>query len=329
MNIAILGTGLIVNEGALPALAEIPEISVTAIFARPHSRDKAEILADKYSIKKIYTGYDELLADGEIDFVYIGLINSVHFDYAKKALMANKNVIVEKPFATNSAEVIEIKNLALEKNLYVFEAVTTLNLENFSEIQKKLPELGKIRAVTANYSQYSSRYDRYLQGEVLPVFDPKKFGGALYDLNIYNLNFIVGLFGEPASVDYTANIGFNGVDTSGVAILKYKDFFATAIAAKDSASPSFIIIQGEKGYIKVFGAPNILAEFEFGLRGGNVEKFALNKFSHRMIREFKNFAEIYNNKDFSKMAAGLENSVVVMRTVDKLREKISVESADR
>ena len=105
MNLAILGTGLIVNEGALPALVEVPEISVTAIFARPHSRDKAENLAKKYSIKKIYTDYDELLADSEIDFVYIGLINSVHFDYAKKALLANKNVIVEKPFATSAAEV--------------------------------------------------------------------------------------------------------------------------------------------------------------------------------------------------------------------------------
>ena len=318
MNLAILGTGLIVNEGALPALVEVPEISVTAIFARPHSRDKAENLATKYSIKKIYTDYDELLADNEIDFVYIGLINSVHFDYAKKALLANKNVIVEKPFATSAAEVIEIKNLALEKNLYVFEAVTTLNLENFSAIQKKLPELGKIRAITANYSQYSSRYDKYLNGEVAPAFDPKLFGGALYDLNIYNLNFIIGLFGEPASVDYTANIGFNGVDTSGVAILKYKDFFATAIAAKDSASPSFAIIQGEKGYIKVIGSPNILNEFEFSLRGGNVEKFALNKFSHRMTSEFKNFAKIYHEKSFDRMAAGLETSVAVMRTAEKL-----------
>lgn len=321
MNLAILGTGLIVNEGALPALAEVPEISVTAIFARPHSRDKAESLAKKYSVKKIYTDYDELLADSEIDFVYIGLINSVHFEYAKKALHANKNVIVEKPFATCAAEVIEIKNLALEKNLYVFEAITNLNLANFSEIQKKLPELGRIRAVQANYSQYSSRYDKYLQGEVLPAFDVKSFGGALYDLNIYNLSFIVGLFGEPVAVDYIANIGFNGVDISGVAILKYKDFFATAVAAKDSASPSFIIIQGEKGYIKIFGAPNELAEFEFSLRNGTPEKFALNKFSHRMTQEFKNFAKIYHEKNFDKMAAGLENSVAVMKTVDKLFAK--------
>lgn len=322
MKLAILGTGMIVNEGALPALSEVPEIKTVAIFARPHSKNKAELLAEKYAIKKTYTDYDELLKDDEIDFVYVGLINSVHYEYAKKALFANKNVIVEKPFATNSEEVTEIKNLAEEKNLYVFEAVTTLNLPNFFEIQKKLPELGKIRAVTANFSQYSSRYDKYLQGEVAPAFDPKSFGGALYDLNIYNLNFIVSLFGEPVEVDYIANIGFNGVDTSGVAILKYKDFFATATAAKDSASPSFIIAQGEKGYIKTVGSPNKLEEFEFCLRENNkVENFKLNKFSHRMTHEFKNFAKIYDEKNFSEMQKGLYTSLAVMKTAEKLLEK--------
>lgn len=323
MKLAIIGTGMIVNEGALPALKEVPEIQTTAIFARPKSRDKAEKLAAENFIPKIYTDYDELLNDAEIDFVYIGLINSVHHEYTKKALLAGKNVIVEKPFATTAAEVEELKNLAVEKNLYVFEAVTTLNLPNFFAIKEKLPEIGKIRAVTANFSQYSSRYDKYLQGEVAPAFDPKSFGGALYDINIYNLNFIVGLFGEPLEVDYTANIGFNGVDTSGVAFLKYKDFFATALGAKDSDSPSFILIQGEKGYIKTIGTPNKLEEFEFFLRGSNeVEKFALNKFSHRMVSEFKNFAQIYHEKNFAKMVEGLETSLSVMKTAEKLRTKI-------
>ena len=155
MKLAIIGTGMIVNEGALPALKEVPEIETTAIFARPKSRDKAEKLAAEYSIPKIFTDYDELLADAEIDFVYIGLVNSVHYEYTKKALSAGKNVIVEKPFATKATEVEEIKNLALEKKLYVFEAVTTLHLPNFSAIKEKLPELGKIRAVTANFSALS------------------------------------------------------------------------------------------------------------------------------------------------------------------------------
>lgn len=320
MNLAILGTGLIVNEGTFPALKEVPEIKKSAIFARPKSKEKAEKLAEENFVEKVYTNYDELLADSEIDFVYVGLINSVHYDYTKKALLAGKNVIVEKPFATTAKEVEELKNLAEEKNLYLFEAVTTLNLPNFFEIKKRLPELGKIKAITANFSQYSSRYDKYLRGEISPAFDKNSFGGALYDINIYNLNFIVGLFGEPLSVDYIPNIGFNGVDTSGVAILKYKNFFATALGAKDSDSPSFILIQGEKGWIKTSGTPNKLESFEIFLRGSEkIEKISLNKFSHRMVHEFKNFAAIYHEKNFAKMLEGLEISLSVMKTAEKAR----------
>ena len=93
-----------------------------------------------------------------------------NYEYTKKALQAGKHIIVEKPFASTAAEVGELRAMALEKGLYVFEAVTLLHVPNFHAIKKALPKIGRIRAVTANYSQYSSRYDKYLAGEVLPAF---------------------------------------------------------------------------------------------------------------------------------------------------------------
>ncbi|MBQ9615255.1 MAG: Gfo/Idh/MocA family oxidoreductase, partial [Selenomonadaceae bacterium] len=119
MKLAILGTGFIVKEGALTALKDVPEIETTAIFSRPKSKSVAEALAADYSIPNVYTDYDELLADPDIDFVYVGLINSVHYEYTKKALLAGKNVIVEKPFASAAAEVRELRDLALARHLYV------------------------------------------------------------------------------------------------------------------------------------------------------------------------------------------------------------------
>ena len=323
MKLAILGTGFIVQEGALVALKNVPEIKVEAIFARLKSKDKADKLAAEYSIAKVYTDYDELLADTEIDFVYVGLTNSVHYEYTKKALLAGKNVILEKPFASTADEVSELKNLALQKHLYIFEAVTLLHCPNYHEIKKTLPQIGRIRAVMANYSQYSSRYDKYLQGEVLPAFDPKLSGGALYDINIYNLNFIIGLFGEPNEVDYTANIGFNGIDTSGLVTLKYQDFFAVALGAKDSASPGFITIQGECGYIRVQGAPNELKSFETCING-KIEHYALNQYEHRMVHEFKEFEQIYNANEYDKMSAGLETSLTVLQTAEKARKQVGI-----
>ena len=323
MKLAILGTGFIVAEGVLPALKEVTEVEVNAIFARPKSKMKADKLAEDYKIPKVYTDYEELLADSKIEFVYVGLTNSVHYEYTKKALLAGKNVILEKPFASTVNEVRELEDLALQKNLYLFEAVTLLHLPNYHAIKEKLPQLGKIRAVTANYSQYSSRYDKYLQGEVLPVFDPKLSGGALYDINIYNLNFIIGLFGAPTEVNYIANIGFNGIDTSGSLTLGYKDFFATALGAKDSASPSFIIIQGEKGWLRVLGAPNELKAFETFI-DGKIEQHNLNVYEHRMVHEFKEFEQIYKEKNFDKMREGLKISLNVLQVAEQARKQAGI-----
>ena len=325
MKLAILGTGFIVKEGALTALKDVPEIETTAIFSRPKSKSVAEALAADYSIPKIYTDYDELLADPDIDFVYVGLINSVHYEYTKKALLAGKNVIVEKPFASSAAEVRELRDLALARHLYVFEAVTIHYLPNFYAIREFLPKLGTIRAVVANYSQYSSRYDKYLQGEVLPAFDPQRSGGALYDINIYNLNFIIGLFGAPESVRYTANLGFNGIDTSGVAALTYPGFFALAIGAKDTASPGYITIQGEKGWIRVTGAPNELRYFETHLLGTGVTTHnELNRYPHRMVHEFQEFAKMFHEKDYDRMTKGLDVSVAVLETAETARKQVGI-----
>ena len=100
MKLGVIGTGKIV-EDALYAIQPVREIQVNAIFARPHSRSKGESLAAAYAIPTVYTDYDELLESGDIDTVYIGLINSAHYEYAKRALEKRKNVILEKPFAAH------------------------------------------------------------------------------------------------------------------------------------------------------------------------------------------------------------------------------------
>ena len=305
INIAVLGTGKIVPE-AIDALQQSKKFNVAAIWARPHSKDKAEALAQKFNINRIFTDYDELLNDSEVSFIYVGLINAVHYEYTKKALLAGKNVILEKPFTTTLNEAEELVKIAIDKHLYLFEAVTLLHCPNFYKIKNTLNEIGSIKLIQCNYSQYSSRYDEYKKGNVLPAFDPKSYGGALYDINIYNLNFVIGLFGEPESVEYIANVGFNGVDTSGVVILK----------------PSFLIIQGDNGFIKVNSAPNVLSEIEINIRGREAERMNLNEFNHRMVHEFIEFANTFEQQDFNKMQTSLNTSITVMKVVERLTTRM-------
>lgn len=323
INIAILGTGKIIPE-AIGAIQASGKFNVANIWARPHSREKAAVLAEKFNVNSFTTDIDEILSDSTIDFVYVGLINTVHYDYAKKCLSAGKNVIVEKPFTVSAAQAQDLIDLASKKRLYLFEAVTTLHQPNFFAIRDALKKIGNVKLVQCNYSQYSSRYDAYKRGEVAPAFDPKLFGGALADINIYNLNFVVGLFGLPKNVSYAANFGFNGVDTSGVAILEYENFLAQCVGAKDSASPCFLSIQGDGGYIYSTSPPNELNSFDLSVRGAEIETFALNKFNHRMIHEFVDFGEIFGRGDYSAVERGLKISLDVMKVVDACKKNGNV-----
>ena len=190
-------------------------------------------------------------------------------------------------------------------------------MPNFYALRDALPSIGKIKMVQCNYSQYSSRYDNYRDNRVVqPAFDPKCYGGALQDINIYNLNFVVALFGEPEKTSYFANLGWNGIDTSGTVFLQYKDFLAQCVGAKDSASPCFLIVQGDNGHIIVKGSPNEFNSVEIAVRGKEIQTLNLNKFPHRMIHEFVEFGETFENKDYKKVEDGLKISLAVMKVTE-------------
>lgn len=331
MKLGIIGTGKIIID-ALYAMEPLKEISCNAIFARPRSKDKGEELAKQYSIPEVYTDYDELLDNADIDTVYIGLINSVHYEYAKRALEKKKNVILEKPFAGTYEEAKELIDLARQNDLFVFEAITVLHNDVIEKMKENLPKLGKIRMMLANYSQYSSRYDNYLAGQVDHAFDPDFLGGALRDINVYNIHYAVELFGLPEKTHYYPNIGFNGIDISGTMVMEYDGFSAVCTGAKDSDSPGFVSIQGEKGYMRIDGKPNVAPNLTIVITDDNsasgerdaagavvravsTEEFIPKKVHHRMTREFKDFAYIIDNKDRIMADRYVSETLGVMKVV--------------
>ena len=320
MKLGILGTGFIITD-ALDAISEVPEIEKKAIFARPNSKAKGEEFAEKYGIEKVYTDYDELLKSDEIDTVYVGLINSVHYEYTKKALLAGKDVILEKPFTTTVEETKELAQIAKEKGRFLFEAITNRHSKVFDKIKEELPKIGRIRLAMGNYSQYSSRYERYKNKDVAPAFDPEAFGGALNDLGIYNLSLTVSLLGVPKDLRYDANIGFNGVDVSGVVTLRYDDFIVTLSVAKDSDSPCYFTVQGEDGYIRIPGKPNEAEQVDMMI-GGKYEEYVPQPDKNRMVQEFRDFAAMQAQDDKERMYAELETTVRVMETLIGIRKNM-------
>ena len=204
MKLGILGTGMIVRE-FLPWLAgpESP-FAVQAVCSTPRSEPLAAELCAQYGVPQHTTNYLELLQ--WVDVVYLAVPNIQHARYAKVALEAGRHVIVEKPMTPTAAQTEELAALARHKKVFLFEAMTTQYLENYSKIRELLPRIGTVKLVQCNFSQYSSRYDAFCAGNVAPSFDPKCAGGALMDLNVYNISYIVGLFGEPNRAVYAANM---------------------------------------------------------------------------------------------------------------------------
>lgn len=318
MNIGIIGTGKIVNE-MIPVVQEISGITIQAICSRPQSLSKAERLAALFHIKEVYNDYDAMLHKSDIDFVYVAVANHAHADYARRALLAKKNVIIEKPICSSVAQLEELMQLASADNLYIFEAVTLLHMPHYQLIKDELlAQLGRIKLIACNYSQRSSRYDLYLNHQLTPAFDPACHGGALMDINVYNINFVVSLFGEPARVEYHPNVGHNKIDTSGVAILTYPDFVATCIGAKDCDGNSFGAIQGDEGRIVVTGPVSTLSELELS-KDGKPQTINIQPKKHRLAFEFEHFRDIYHAHQVDEMEHYLQISHQVMKVIDQLR----------
>ncbi|MBF7123356.1 Gfo/Idh/MocA family protein [Pediococcus pentosaceus] len=314
MKLGIVGAGMIVKD-FLTMTPLLPEIGLKAITGTPHGIDNMEKLQMQYGIDRVYTDIDECLANEEIDTIYVAVPNHLHFAFAKKALEAGKNVICEKPFTLNLAELKELAELAQTKQLILLEAITNQYMMNYQKIKEAVPTLGEIKVIECNYSQYSSRYDAFKAGEVLPAFNPKFGGGALMDINIYNIHFVVGLLGAPSSVKYLANIE-KDIDTSGILILNYPDTKVVCIGAKDSTATIRSTIQGTKGSVIVNGATNVLDNFDIESKAG-IENFDFKQNSHRMYEEFKAFQRIIAEKDLKEAALRLQHSEEVLRVVEQ------------
>lgn len=314
MKIGIVGSGKIVRT-ALEAINQSENVECSCICVRECSLYKGQELSKLYDIKDIFTDYEDFLVNGNFDFLYIGLPNTLHFTYAKKALESGKNVICEKPFTTNSEELEMLIYKAREYGLYIFEAISTIHMPNFVYLKENLKLLEDIKLVKCNFSQYSSRYDDYLQGKIHSVFKPEEYGGALYDMNIYNIHIVAGLFGLPEKAVYHANLGHNGVDTSGIAILTYKDFICELTAAKDSYNESSTTIQGKNGYIKIEGPANICEKIVTCIDGKIFKTDLQFSDKNRLFYEFEAFDFIFENKDYRKCIELMEHSLNVMKIV--------------
>lgn len=272
MNIGVIGTGAL-TKTMLGEFQKTETLHCTAICSRREETGRA--MGAAFGISRIYTALRDMLADPDLDLIYIASPNSLHYGQAKAALLAGKNVLCEKPFVPTAAQADELIALAKERQLLLYEAITTAHHPHYALARSRLPELGDIRLVLCTFCQYSSRYPDLLAGRAAPVFDPAFAGGALMDINLYNVHFAVGLFGAPQAVHYYPHRFENGIDTDGLLVLEYPGFLCQCTGAKDCAAHNLAQIVGTEGRIELTPSSSNCQTIEITLRGREPERRTL------------------------------------------------------
>lgn len=320
MKIATIGSGSIVHS-FLDGVSVTDGICCEAVYSR--SFEKGKKLADQYGVTKVYTDLKDMMSDPQVEFVYVASPNSLHYEQAKMALEHGKNVICEKPFTTSLEKTRELVSLAKQKNLFLFDAVPPSFLPNFHEAKRLLPRIGRLRLVMSNYSQYSSRYDALLQGEISNVFSKDFAGGCIQDIGFYNLYFNIAMFGKPEKVMYYPNMYPGQVDTSGVLVLQYDGFISSNVGAKDTWGVNYVQIEGEKGYIYIKDGSNALTEIRLVTREGE-ETINLQEPVSRWLYEVQEITKIVHANDFRECHRRLETTLEVMEVLENVRKKAGI-----
>ena len=215
MRVGIIGAGWIAEKAAI-TLNALLECECYAIASR--SLDKAQAFANQWHIKKAYGSYSELIADADVDLVYVATPHSHHFDVTRQALLAGKPCLVEKAFMANARQTSEILDIARQQQVFLAEAIWT-RYQPVVDTVRSLISSGRIgtpRLITATLG--------YSMGDKPRIMRPDLCGGALLDLGVYVLNFVRMLFpSEIVSIDSLCVKSPSGIDLSNAITLVLAD----------------------------------------------------------------------------------------------------------
>lgn len=315
INLGIIGTNWITHQFVEAALAT-GYYELAAVYSR--KLESAQKFGERYGDVEYATDLKTFFGIAHLDTIYIASPNSLHFEQAKEAILAGKNVIVEKPAFSNPKEMDEIIELANREKVFFFEAARNIHEAAFKKIADFLPLKDHIIGANFTFMKYSSRYDLVLDGEEPNIFSPHFSGGALQDLGVYLIYAAVGWFGVPKEVHYYPKMIDTGVDGSGSGILRYDLFDVAFDTGKigDSYLPSEIRL--DNGTL-VLNAVNSLNEAVFHDRERKERiKLDISALENPMEEEAANFAQVILNPDDRDWGVRYEEWVELARNVNKL-----------
>ncbi len=241
----ILGPGNIANKFA-DGLSVLSDQKLVAIGSR--SLEKAEAFASKYGAERSYGSYEALVADPELDAIYIATPHTFHKEHALLAINAGKPVLCEKPFTVNAAQATEVIEAARAKGVFVLEAMWSRFFPLIAEVKRLIADsaIGEPRLVQADFG---------FRAGVNPegrLFNPNLAGGGLLDVGVYTVSFASYILGTPNQVTGLAAMGETGVDEQNGLVLGHANgALALLFSAVRTSSAHEAIITGTDGRIRI------------------------------------------------------------------------------
>ena len=282
MRIGFLTTARI-NDAILDGARRGDVAEVVAVGSRDLGR--AEAYARERGIERAHGSYEAVLADPDVDAVYVALPNALHVEWATRALEAGKHVLVEKPFSTRPEEVEATFDLAERAGLVLTEAFMYRHQPQAKRLKELVDEgaIGELRLVRAQFSFNLTR----------PVdvrLDPDLGGGALLDVGAYCVNVSRLVAGEPEVVHAEQVVGPAGVDVRFAGVMRFPgDVLGHFDCGFDLPRRHEVEVAGSEGMLRLspaFGDDRGVLELH---RGDEVEVVPLPE-THRYQLEVENFA---------------------------------------
>jgi len=315
----ILGTGWIAQMQTADLIAD--GFTVAAVGSR--SQRGADAFAAEYGIPTAHGSYEALVADPNVDVIYVATPHPLHAANAELAINAGKHVLVEKPFTINAAEAERIVALAAEKKVVLLEAMWTRWLPTMVRLREIVAAgtIGTVRTVIADHNQFLPKDPKHR------INAPELGGGALLDLGIYPVSFAWDLLGAPTTVHAIASKTATGVDRQTAILLGYADGQQAVLhTALDTAGPNTASVLGTDGWIhveSVFYNPTSFTVYDS--KQNVLERYEPEPSPTRgMQYQARELERIVASGELVGTILPLDETVGIMGTLDEVRRQIDL-----
>jgi len=314
----ILGTGGIARAFARD-LTFLNNHIVAAVGSR--TKESAEEFAIEFPGCTAHGSYEELVANSEIDAIYVATPHPMHLANTILALEAGKPVLCEKPFSINSSQARAMVEASIENNVALLEAMWMRFLPHIHQVRKIIASgiLGEIISVTADHGQ------RLADQGITRLVEPSLAGGALLDLGIYPVSFAHMVLGVPESVQASAVMTDKGVDASTSMIFTYPSgaqaILTTTMVAQ---TPCRAVISGVNGWLEIDRTFYNPTTMRMHLYDGTTTEYPSNYQGHGLREQAIEFADIVRAGKFESEHLTHKHTLEIMELMDLIRNKIGL-----